>query len=118
MWQNHVDGTAALINRAAPTYLSTLQLTLMPEEERAFVERFERFGVAFEPQDDAGVLGEQARLLSALEPLRPTIFRYNHASNCLPLAGTLPKDRDRLLALLAAAQAGAPVLRPAFLRGL
>jgi len=34
------------------------------------------------------------------------------------LAGNLPRDRDRLLTMIAAARAGAPVLRPAFLRGL
>ena len=34
-------------------------------------------------------------------------FHSNHASNCLPLAGTLPKDRDALPAVVAAARAGA-----------
>jgi len=118
LWTDHIDGTAALVNRAAPTFLSTLQLTLMPDEEADFIRQFERFDTPFEPQDDAGVLAEQARLLSSLTPPRPVIFRSNHASNCLPLAGTLPKDRDHLLALLSAAQSGAPLLRPTFMRGL
>jgi hypothetical protein len=46
------------------------------------------------------------------------VFRSNHASNCLPLAGTLPQERDDLVAIVAAARAGAPVLRPEFERGL
>lgn len=118
LWQEHIDGTVALINRSAPTFLSTLQLTLMPEEEPAFIRDFERFELPFVPQDDAGILDEQARLLAGLQPTRPVIFRSNHASNCLPLAGTLPKDGERLRTLVAAARRGAPVLRPTFMRGL
>jgi hypothetical protein len=55
----------------------------------------------FKLQDDAAILAELEWLLSLLDLPRPVIFRSNHASNCLPLAGTLPKDRDRLLARVA-----------------
>lgn len=54
----------------------------------------------------------------SLNPTRSVIFRSNHASICLPLAGTLPGDRDRLLALIALARDNAPMLRPEPLRGL
>ncbi len=50
--------------------------------------------------DDDGVLAEQERLLANLDPTSPVIFRSNHASNCLALAGNLPRDRDRLMDLL------------------
>ena len=50
--------------------------------------------------------------------LHGTIFRSNHASNYLPLAGRFPQDRDRMLAELDAALAGETPLRPEFLRGL
>jgi hypothetical protein len=46
------------------------------------------------------------------------IFRSNHASNCLPLAGNLPRDKDALLATVAAARAGAQPLRPRWIRGM
>lgn len=111
----HADDTAALVNRAPPHYLSTLQLTLMPDAEAEFLDRWEG---TFVPLDDDGVLAEQGRLLAGLAPSYPVIFRSNHASNCLPLAGTLPKDRDRLLAEVAAAQSGTAALRPGWLRGL
>ena len=92
-WRDHIDGTAALINECAPNYLSTLQLGLDPMIEAEFRARF---GEPFETQDDAGMPAEQSRLISQLDPPRPVIFRSNHASNALPLAGTLPRDRDAL----------------------
>ena len=80
-------------------------------------EFLRKFGEPFEFQDDAGILKEQTRLIGRLDPPTPIIFRSNHASNALPLAGTLPKDRDRLLAELAAARDGRIALRPAWSRG-
>jgi len=40
------------------------------------------------------------------------IFRSNHASNCLALAGTLPKDGARLVGQVRAAQESMDMLRP------
>jgi hypothetical protein len=117
-WQEHIDGTIRLINQTPLAYLSTLQLRLEDEVIDDFIGRFHRDGVLFEEQDDEGILAEQERLLSGIEPVRPVVFRSNHVSNCLPLAGTLPEDRDKLLALIALASHGAPVMRPEFLRGL
>ncbi len=114
-WEAHIAGTAELVNRAPPAYLSTLQLDLEPAVYARFMEAQ---GPGFAFQDDAGILAEQERLLGLLDPPRPVIFRSNHASNCLPLAGTLPKDRDALLAIVAAARAGAQPLRPRWIRGL
>lgn len=118
LWQDHVDGTIDLINRAPPAFLSTLQLRLEPAETADFIARFDRQGIPFAWQDDAGILAELERLLQGLDPADPVVFRSNHASNCLPLAGILPDDRDSLLAGIAAARSGAPMLRPTFLRGL
>ncbi|NFV80126.1 radical SAM protein [Magnetospirillum aberrantis] len=114
-WQEHVDATADLLNRVPVTYLSTLQLGL---EEEVAPRFFERFGEPFVWQDDAGVLEELARLVERLDPPRPVIFRSNHASNALPLAGTLPKDRDKVLAQIELARNGGRGLRPEWLRGL
>ena len=114
LWREHIDATAALINRVAPTYLSTLQLGLEPGVRDEF---FEKFGEPFAFQDDGAILVEQERLIERLDPPSPVIFRSNHASNALPLAGTLPKDRDRLLEAIAAARTGAIPLRPDWARG-
>ena len=68
--------------------------------------------------DDLAILQEQERLISGLNPPHPIIFRSNHASNALALAGNLPKDKEKLLLQLREAMAGIRPLRPFFMRGL
>lgn len=114
-WREHVEATADLINRVPVNYLSTLQLGLEAEVAPRFLERF---GEPFHWQDDAGVLAELHCLVDRLAPPSPVIFRSNHASNALALAGTLPKDKAKVLAQIAQAQAGQRGLRPAWARGL
>ncbi len=114
-WRRHIADTADLINGHPPTYLSTLQLTL---EDIVVDEFMTRQEADFRFQEDAGILGELERLLELLDPSRPVIFRSNHASNCLPLAGNLPKDRNKLLAVIAAARSQEGLLRPRHRRGL
>jgi len=118
LWREHIKGTAELINAAPPTYLSTLQLYLDDGVVDDFMTRFARYGEPFQWQDDDGVLAEQEHLLASLDPASPVIFRSNHASNCLALAGNLPRDRDRLMAIVAAARAGATPIRPRSMRQL
>ena len=113
-WQEHIDATAELANQVELDYLSTLQLMLEPT---IYAEFHRKFREPFQEQDDLALLAEQARLLERLNPPTPLTFRSNHASNALALAGELPKDRERLLAQLALAQAGALRLRPEWLRG-
>jgi hypothetical protein len=113
-WQEHMEATAAMVNRAPPTYLSTLQLGLDSEVAPRF---FERFGGGFEWQDDAGILAELRLLVERLAPSAPVIFRSNHASNALALAGTLPKDRAKLLGQLDAAMGEQVGVRPRWMRG-
>lgn len=118
LWRDHIEQTAALINRQPPSYLSTLQLGLDPDVEPRFTAAFAKHGGTFKAQDDAGVLAELELLLATLAPPKAVIFRSNHASNCLPLAGTLPKDGPRLLATVREAMAGHAIhLRPQKMRG-
>jgi hypothetical protein len=49
---------------------------------------------------------------------RRALFRTNHASNYLPLGGELPRDRERIVALIDRALEGAIPLRPERARGL
>jgi len=111
----HIDGTIALLNNAPVTYLSTLQLYLDASIEDEF---YRKFGEPFEIQNDLAILKEQERLISGLNPPQPVIFRSNHASNALALAGNLPRDKEKLLLQLRKAIAGNSPLRPNFLRGM
>ena len=113
-WREHVDATADLVNQVALDYLSTLQLMIDPSIHEEFHRKFRE---PFREQDDHALLMEQARLIERLNPPAPLVFRSNHASNALALAGELPRDRERLLAQLQLALAGAVQLRPEWLRG-
>lgn len=115
LWQEHIKETASLINLAPPHYLSTLQLELADENVPRFLEKF---GPEFRYQDDLGMLEEQKLLLALINPPTPIIFRSNHASNSLALAGNLPKDKDKLIALVEKAQGGFLPLRPLWARML
>ena len=114
-WQEHIDGTIELLNRAPINYLSTLQLFL---DESSVDEFQQKFAEPFSFQNDQSILLEQQRLISGLKPPQPIIFRSNHASNALALAGNLPRDRDRLLAQLQLAMVDSSQLRPHHSRGL
>ena len=113
-WREHIDATADLVNRVELDYLSTLQLMIDPSIHDEFHRKFRE---PFQEQDDRALLAEQTRLIERLNPPTPLVFRSNHASNALALAGTLPQDRERLLAQLQLALAGAVRLRPEWLRG-
>jgi hypothetical protein len=73
----------------------------------------------FRPLNDLETTRELRELVSGLE-LEGTIFRSNHASNALPLEGTLPRDKARLVATLDAvlADEDAREFVPPWLRGL
>jgi radical SAM superfamily enzyme YgiQ (UPF0313 family) len=113
-WQEHIDATAELANEVPLDYLSTLQLGLDPMIRQEFLRKFRE---PFEPQNDQGILEEQTRLVEKLNPPAPLVFRSNHASNALALAGNLPEDKERLLATVRAARMGLVDLRPQWLRG-
>jgi len=114
-WQEHIDGTIELLNRAPITYLSTLQLHLEPD----IVEEFQsKYSEPFEIPDDRAILDEQVRLIRGLNPPKSVIFRSNHASNALALAGNLPRAKDELLTQLQDALDGQAVLRPWYMRSM
>ena len=93
-WQEHMKETIKLLNDAPVTYLSTLQLYLEDSSKKEFMDKFVE---KFEPQSDSGVLLELSELIKNISPPKRVIFRSNHASNALPLAGNLPKDQHRLI---------------------
>ncbi|PCH86131.1 MAG: radical SAM protein [Piscirickettsiaceae bacterium] len=117
-WQEHIEGTAELVNQLQLNYLSTLQLTLDEKIKDEYRQKFSRQGRQFEPQGDSGMLEEQRLLVSLIEPKSPVIFRSNHASNALPLKGVLPKDRATIISQLDRAHGDESQLVPSWLSGL
>lgn len=91
--QEHIKDTAILINNTRVTYLSTLQLGLDEDVKERFLNHFDDFKML----SDTQILQEQKRFLELLNPSNKVIFRSNHASNALHLAGTFPKDKARLI---------------------
>lgn len=110
----HADQSAALMNETQPEYLSTLVVSF-PLGDTRFKQRFPEF----EPLDQHALFVELQRLISQLE-LRDTVFRSDHASNYLPLKGTLGVDKQQFLAQLqqAIAHPETMALRQEWQRGL
>ncbi len=90
----HIEETAKILNQIKITYLSTLQLMLESHTKKSFIKNFDG---EFELLSTKEMLEEQKYFLELLNPTNKVIFRSNHASNSLALAGTLPKDKNRLI---------------------
>ena len=118
--EQHVRNSAELVRRAPPTYLSTLVVSFPLRESLArHAAGFADLDGGFQMLSDAEVVEEQRSLIERLDGLdRNVIFRSDHASNYLPLKGTLPRDHGKLMAQLDAAQQGRVRLRPEWARGL
>ena len=111
----HAEATGRVVSAMDPPYLSMLTLMLVPGTP---LHRQRQDGT-FHMMEPEALLGELRHIMLHLDGLSRCIFRTNHASNYLPLAGTLSKDKDRLLATLDTALArGRSALRPEAWRGL
>ena len=118
----HAERSAALVSAAPPDYLSTLVVSFPLGVER-HAAGFADLAGGFQQLSPVEILAEQRALLQAIDMPAArrgtgTIFRSDHASNYLPLRGTLPRDQGRLVEELSAAQAGQRRLRPEWARGL
>lgn len=114
----HARNSARVVNAIQPRFVSTLVMTpvegtpLWNEAERGEVDELSPLELARELRE----------FLAALElgASGGTVFRSNHASNYLALAGTLPKDQARLIAALdqVLSDPRAARFRPEWTRGL
>lgn len=83
----HAQATAAWINRVNPEYYSLL--TLFHRHNDDFIRGLDQC-------THRELMLETREQLTHLHPTR-TILRSNHVSNFLNLAGSYPKDRERLI---------------------
>ena len=89
----HATHTAHVVNAINPTMLSALTLMLHPG---TLLREAADKGI-FLPLSPYEYVAELKELVGQLELAQPCIFRANHASNMLPLAGTLPAAKQDLL---------------------
>lgn len=109
----HARETARLISQMDPEYVGALTLTVIPGTPQARMVEKGRFTLPDIPQ----LLQEMRTIVEFAEPTGTT-FRTNHASSYLPIAGELPRDRDRILQAIDLALDGEIPLKPEYLRGL
>jgi len=109
----HARETARLISDMDPEYVGALTLTVIPGTPQARMVEKGRFELPEVPQ----LLREMRTIVEFAEPTN-TVFRTNHASSYLPIAGELPRDRDRILHAIDLALDGSIPLKPEYLRGL
>lgn len=111
--EEHAKKTAELVTAMDPEFFAALTVTVVPGTPLAKLRQKGKFEVPPVPE----LLME---LRTMVDEARPTdcLFRTNHASNYLPLAGRLPEDRERIVAVIDQAVDGRIPLRPERYRGL
>jgi len=93
LWREHAIESAKVISSINPDYLSLLTLIVDNDTEMARKIKNNKF-IVLSP---AEVLLETYELITNLK-VSNCIFRSNHASNYVPLKGTLNDDQKELLA--------------------
>lgn len=112
-WEEHILSTAKMINAMKPRHLSAM--TFAPAKGTPLGEEVlaGRFKVCTPDQ----VLEECRMLIEHLD-VDPLHFTSNHASNYLPLKGSLPEDKEKFLSMIDQALAGKIRLRKTLNRGI
>ena len=113
-WRRHAEATGSMISEMGASYVALLTLMLDPRTEIAEKIRKGEFEL-LSPEE---VVAETYLMLQHADPVRPCVFRSNHASNYLSLRGDLPADRDRMLAKLKHAMEDSGILKDERFRAL
>ena len=114
----HAVNSARLMSEAQPEFLSTL-IVSYPLGQQRVEKGFSDLGVSYSLPDQLALFKELRLFIDSLE-LKHTVFRSDHASNYLPLKGTLGADKSAMLKQLDMAihQPGRIALRQEWQRGL
>lgn len=112
-WREHILSTAQIINQMKPRHLSAMTFAPAkgtPLGDDVLAGRFKVYG----PDH----ILEECRLLIEHLDVDPLHFTSNHASNYLPLKGSLPEDKEKFLSMIDQALAGKIRLRKTLNRGI
>ena len=107
LMREHAIKTGEMISAMGAAYVGFL--TLLVEPPAPLYDDIQS-GV-FKQLTPLEVIQEQELVLEHTNCVADTVFRSNHASNWLVLKGTLPRDKERMLAQVRAAQSDASALR-------
>jgi len=112
----HAKDSARVANAIDPQFLATLTL-MLGEYERIYEEKI--MGSGFKLIDKGQSLQELRWFIEDLD-LTDCKFGSEHASNYLPITGTLPKDKEEILGHIdkALKNTSSGMLRPEWARGL
>lgn len=109
----HILATADIINRMKPNHLSSMNYTPVPGTKLYD----EVVNGSFKVLDARQSLMETKKLIDNIT-VEKLHFTSDHASNYLPIKGTLTEDKVRLSAMLESAIEGKTAIRSEFARGL
>lgn len=93
----HAVATAEWVTRLSPEYFSLLTMFRRGNDD---------YFQVIKPLSNGQVIEEAVQIVTRLAPDK-TILRSNHVSNVLQLAGSYPKDRERIIAQAEAGLAAA-----------
>ena len=111
--QEHAEATARLLTEMNPAYFAALTTSVVPNTPLVKLR-----DKGFWQLPNVTRMLEELRTIVDLARPSDAVFRTNHASNYLPLAGRLPRDREPIVAAIDAALSGKLRLRPEWVRGL
>jgi len=111
--QEHARATGELVTAMDPDFFAALTLTVVPGTPQAKLAQTGRFVLP-----DQRALLEELRTMVAVARPTDAMFRTNHASNYLPLAGRIPRDQAAIVDAIDGALDGRIALRPEWARGL
>lgn len=111
--RRHMAETVKMMNEMQPRHLSAL--TLMLEPGTPLYQEYRDGNFQLISADES--LMETRMLVDGLK-VNPLHFTSNHASNYLPLKGSLPDDREKFLTMIDNALEGKGYLRSEYSRAL
>jgi radical SAM superfamily enzyme YgiQ (UPF0313 family) len=111
----HAINTGKAATEMNPAFFAALTLMVVPGTPLEGMIKRGDFELITDPFE---ILREVELIIENINVPGPMVFRTNHASNYLPLKGTLPMDKERLLKTIRDAMENPEILRSESMRGL